>query len=108
MFTSFDLLFFSPGSSFTLKVQVDDALSRQRLSRAAVDVYINYTRSSSALTGEDGGVLLHVPLQTGLPVVLVVHRDGYVSTLLPCKTRRMPSKTFIELLMLNKVNLGQL
>lgn len=69
-------------------------LSRQFLSQAAVEVYINYTRAGAALTGEDGGVLLHVPYQTGLPITVVASKDGYVDTLLPCKTSRMPSKMF--------------
>lgn len=67
-------------------------LSRQYLSQAVVEVYINYTRTNTGLTGEDGGVLLHVPYQTELPVVVVASRDGYICTLLPCKTRRTPSK----------------
>ncbi|XP_022047538.2 protein FAM171B-like [Acanthochromis polyacanthus] len=79
-----------PGSPFDLKVQVNDVLSRQYLSRAVVDVYINYTRTYSALTGEDGAVLLHVPYHSGLPLTVVASKDGYISTLLPCKTNRTP------------------
>lgn len=67
-------------------------LSRQYLSQAVVDVYINYTRINTGLTGEDGVVLLHIPYQPRLPVVVVASKDGYMCTLLPCKTRTTPSK----------------
>ncbi|KAM9804727.1 protein FAM171B-like [Neosynchiropus ocellatus] len=77
-------------SAFNLKVQVTDKLSRQSLSQAAVEVYVNYTRTLATLTGDDGGVLLHVPHQPGVPVTVVASRDGYVCTLLPCTTSRMP------------------
>ncbi|XP_022596686.1 protein FAM171B-like [Seriola dumerili] len=96
-----------PGSSFNLRVQVRDVLSRQSLSQAVVDVYINYTRVKTAHTGEDGGVLLHVPYQTGLPITVVANKDGYISTLLPCKTSRMPifSSVTMSLLSLNQGNI---
>uniref|UniRef100_A0AAQ6A744 Family with sequence similarity 171 member B n=1 Tax=Amphiprion ocellaris TaxID=80972 RepID=A0AAQ6A744_AMPOC len=84
------MLVFSSGSAFDLKVQVNDVLSRQYLSQAVVDVYINYTRTLSALTAEDGAVLLHVPHHSGLPLTVVASKDGYISTLLPCKTNRTP------------------
>lgn len=83
---------FSSGSDFNLRVQVNDLLSRQHLSQAVVEVYINYTRTNAALTGQDGGVLLQVPYQAGLPVTVVASRDGYICTMLPCTTSRMPSK----------------
>lgn len=67
-------------------------LSHQYLSQAVVDVYINYTKTNTTLTGEDGGVWLHVPYHAGLPVVVVASKDGYICTLLPCTTRGMPSK----------------
>lgn len=81
-----------PDSAFILKVQVNDALSRQQLSRAVVDVYINYTKSHTVLTGEEGHVLLHVPYQAGVPLTLVASKDGYICTLLPFKADRLPSK----------------
>lgn len=87
---------YSPGSAFDLKVQVDDVLTRQQLSQATVEVYVNYTRISTALTGEDGSVLLHVLHQTGMPIAIVASKDGYICTLLPCKTDRTPSKMFIQ------------
>lgn len=77
-------------SVFNLKVQVTDKLSRQYLSQAAVEVYVNYTRTLAALTGDDGAVMLRVPHQPGMPVTVVASRDGYVCTLLPCTTSRMP------------------
>uniref|UniRef100_UPI003AAAA4BA protein FAM171B-like n=1 Tax=Centroberyx gerrardi TaxID=166262 RepID=UPI003AAAA4BA len=100
-------LWFLPGSAFTLKVQVNDMLSRQYLNQAQVEVYVNYTRTNTALTGEDGVVLLHVPYQLGLPIALVASREGYIYTVLPCKTSRMPifSSVTMSLLGLNQGNI---
>lgn len=84
-----------PGSNFNLKVQVNDVLSRQQLSRAFVEIYVNYTRTHTVATGEDGGVLLYVPHQAGASVTIVASRDGYISAQLPYKTNRLPSKIFI-------------
>ena len=84
--------FLSQGSAFNLKVHVSDVLSHQFLGQAVVEVYINYTRANAALTGEDGVVFLHVPYQTGLPITVLASKDGYIGTLLPYKTSRMPSK----------------
>ncbi|XP_074514225.1 protein FAM171B-like isoform X2 [Sebastes fasciatus] len=97
----------SADSAFNLKVQVNDVLSRQYLSQAVVEVYINYTRTNTALTGKDGGVLLHVPYQTGKPIAIVASKDGYICTLLPCKTNRMPifSSVTVSLLGLNQGNI---
>ncbi|XP_076603397.1 protein FAM171B-like [Chaetodon auriga] len=97
----------SSGSVFDLKVQVNDVLSRQQLSQAVVEVYINYTRTSTALTGEDGGVLLRLPYQTGTPITIVANKDGYICTLLPYKTNRMPifSSVTMSLLALNQGNI---
>uniref|UniRef100_A0A3Q3S4G2 Family with sequence similarity 171 member B n=1 Tax=Mastacembelus armatus TaxID=205130 RepID=A0A3Q3S4G2_9TELE len=96
-----------PGSAYNLKVQVNDVLSRQYLSQAVVEVYINYTRTNTALTREDGGVLLHVPYQTGLPVMVVASKNGYICSLLPFKTMRMPvfSSVTMSLLGLNRGNI---
>ncbi|KAG7237044.1 hypothetical protein INR49_032871 [Caranx melampygus] len=96
-----------PGSSFNLKVQVSDVLSRQPLSQAMVDVYINYTKTNSTVTGEEGAVLLDVPYQTGLPITIVVSKDGYINTLLPCTTSRMPifSSVTMTLLSFNQGNI---
>ncbi|XP_051937841.1 protein FAM171B-like [Hippocampus zosterae] len=49
---------FSAGSKFNLRVQVADRLTRQYLSQAEVALYVNYTRTKTLFTGEDGGVLL--------------------------------------------------
>ncbi|XP_075961175.1 protein FAM171B-like [Anarhichas minor] len=94
-------------SAFDLKVQVNSVLSRQYLTQAVVEVYINYTRTNTALTGEDGGVLLHVPYQTGMPITIVASKDGYICTLLPCKTNRMPifSSVTMSLFGLNQGNI---
>lgn len=88
--------FLSPGSTFSLKVQVNDVLSRQYLSQAAVEVYVNYTKTKTALSGEDGGVLLHIPYHTGMLLTVVACHDGYICTLLPCKTDKMPSMSSVQ------------
>ncbi|KAG8000849.1 hypothetical protein GBF38_018113 [Nibea albiflora] len=95
------------GSAFNLKVQVNDVLHRKQLSKAVVEIYINYTRTDTALTGEDGSVSLHVPYQTGTPITIVASKDGYIYTLLPSKTNRMPifSSVTMSLLGLNQGNI---
>ncbi|XP_049584767.1 protein FAM171B isoform X2 [Syngnathus scovelli] len=80
----------SDGWTFTLKVQVTDMLTRQYLARAEVDLHVNYTRIKTVLTGEDGGVLLRVPFQSGSPVTVRACKDGYVCALLSCQTVRRP------------------
>ncbi|XP_034042330.1 protein FAM171B-like [Thalassophryne amazonica] len=82
----------SPGSAFTLKVQVNDMWNRDYLSQALVEVYVNYTWTSEALTGEDGTATVAVPYQTGLPITVVASKEGYIWMPLPYKTSRMPSK----------------
>ncbi|EPQ07698.1 Protein FAM171B [Myotis brandtii] len=57
---------FPPGSVFTLKVQVNDIISRQPLSRAVVEVFVNHTKTNSATTGSQGSVLVRVPFALGL------------------------------------------
>uniref|UniRef100_A0A665VFC3 FAM171 N-terminal domain-containing protein n=1 Tax=Echeneis naucrates TaxID=173247 RepID=A0A665VFC3_ECHNA len=95
------------GYSFNLKVQVSDMLSQQSLSQTVVDVYVNYTRAHTALTGDDGGILLNVPYRSGLPITVMASKDGYVSALLPCVASRMPifSSVTMSLLGLNQGNL---
>uniref|UniRef100_A0A672ID49 Family with sequence similarity 171 member B n=1 Tax=Salarias fasciatus TaxID=181472 RepID=A0A672ID49_SALFA len=88
-------------------VQVNDVLSRQYLSRALVEVFVNYTRTDTALTGQDGGVLLHVPYRSGLPITLVASKDGYMCTLLPCTTDRMPIFSSVTM-SLNGLNQGNI
>ncbi|XP_061547899.1 protein FAM171B-like [Phycodurus eques] len=78
------------GSSFTLKVQVTDMLTRQYLSQAEVNLYVNYTRINTVLTGDDGSVFHQVPFQTGSPVTVVACKDGYICALLPYRTMRTP------------------
>lgn len=82
----------SSGSAFSLKVWVTDALSRRRIGRAAVDVYINCTRTYTVVTGDDGGVLINITDQTVAPVTVVVSKDGYLPKVLPYKAKRLPSK----------------
>ncbi|KAG7502313.1 hypothetical protein JOB18_017532 [Solea senegalensis] len=91
-----------PGSVFNLKVHVDDVLSHQPVSQAVVEVYINYTKFNSVHTGENGTALLHVPDHAGLPVTVVACKDGYVCTLLPCKTSRMPIFSSVTMSLLGR------
>ncbi|XP_057709065.1 protein FAM171B-like [Corythoichthys intestinalis] len=79
-----------PGLNFNLKVQVTDMLTRQHLNKTTVDLYVNYTRTKTVLTGEDGAVLLQVPFENGPPVTVVACRDGYICTVVPYKTIRTP------------------
>uniref|UniRef100_A0A669CLE2 Family with sequence similarity 171 member B n=1 Tax=Oreochromis niloticus TaxID=8128 RepID=A0A669CLE2_ORENI len=94
-------------STFSLKVQVNDVLSRQYLSQAVVELYVNYTKTNTALSGEDGGVLFHVPYHTGMLLTVVACQDGYICTLLLCKTDKMPifSSVTLSLQGLNQGNI---
>ncbi|XP_072254001.1 protein FAM171B-like isoform X2 [Leuresthes tenuis] len=96
-----------PDSTFNLRVHVNDMLNHQRLSQAVVEVFINYTKNSSALSGEDGSAFLHVPYHSGLPVTVVASKVGYMPTMLPCKTNRIPifSSVMMSLLNLNQGNI---
>ncbi|CAL8240665.1 unnamed protein product [Merluccius merluccius] len=97
------------GPPCTLKVQVSDALSRRGLSRARVEVYVDYRRVATALTGADGAALLTVPRQETAPGVVVVaaSKDGYVLTASPWKPHRMPifSSITMSLLAMSKGNI---
>lgn len=85
--------FFSPPvSAFMLKVQVNDIISRQYLSLAVVEVFVNYTKTNSTVTRSSGAVLIKVPYTLGLSLTIVAYKDGYVLTSLPWKTGKMPSK----------------
>ncbi|KAJ8403422.1 hypothetical protein AAFF_G00351940 [Aldrovandia affinis] len=77
-------------SIFTLKVQVKDISTHQYLSQASVEVFVNYTRTNSALTEKDGVVLLKVPYKLGLSLTILASMDGYILTPLPWKTTKMP------------------
>lgn len=81
-----------PGSALLFKVQVNDLLSRRRLSRATVEVFINHSRSQTVLTGEDGEVTFRIPDPTGSWVIVVASKDGYVSAQLPCITDGPPGE----------------
>ncbi|KAG9349454.1 hypothetical protein JZ751_027898 [Albula glossodonta] len=78
-------------SIFMLKVQVKDISTRQYLSQASVQVFVNYTQTNSALTGKDGAVLLKVPYKLGLSLTILASMDGYILTTLPWKTTKMPN-----------------
>lgn len=75
-----------------LKVQVNDIISRQYLSQAVVEVFVNYTKTNSTVTKNNGAVLIKVPYKLGLSLTIIAHKDGYVLTPLPWKTGKMPSK----------------
>ncbi|XP_069052682.1 protein FAM171B [Lepisosteus oculatus] len=77
-------------SNFMLKVQVNDIVSRQYLSQAGVEVFVNHTRTNSAVTEENGVVLLKVPYKLGQTLTIVASMDGYILTPLPWKTTKMP------------------
>ncbi|CAO2596571.1 Protein FAM171B, partial [Lemmus lemmus] len=87
----------APVSVFMLKVQVNDIISRQRLSQAVVEVFVNYTKTNSTVTRSNGAVLIKVPYQLGLSLTIIAYKDGYVLTPLPWKTGRMPIYSSVTL-----------
>lgn len=93
-----------PVSVFMLKVQVNDIISRQYLSQAVVEVFVNYTKTNSTVTRNNGAVLIRVPYKLGLSLTIIAYKDGYVLTPLPWKTGRMPSKQLNNVLLSLNVN----
>ncbi|XP_016853710.1 protein FAM171B isoform X1 [Anolis carolinensis] len=87
----------APGSTFTLKVQVNDIISHQYLRQAVVEIFVNYTKTNSTFTGNNGAVLIRVPYQLGLSLTIVSYKDGYMLTPLPWKTGRMPIYSSVTL-----------
>ncbi|KYO33739.1 protein FAM171B [Alligator mississippiensis] len=85
------------GSAFILKVQVNDFVSHQYLCQATVEVFVNYTKTNSTLTGNNGAVLIKVPYRLGLSLTIVSYKDGYMLTPLPWKTGRMPIYSSVTL-----------
>lgn len=75
---------------FALKVLVRDQVTRQPLSGASVDVYINHTLIGSARTEEMGEVLLWVSYSPGLSLTLLGRMEGYLPSPLPWSTARRP------------------
>ncbi|XP_075385647.1 protein FAM171B [Tenrec ecaudatus] len=86
-----------PVSVFMLKVQVNDIISRQYLSQAVVEVFVNYTKTNSTITKKNGAVLIQVPYELGLSLTIVAYKDGYVLTPLPWETGRMPIYSSVTL-----------
>ncbi|XP_024864909.1 protein FAM171B isoform X2 [Kryptolebias marmoratus] len=82
-------------------------LSHQPLGQALVELFVNYTKKDTAVSGEDGGALLHVPNLSGLQITVVASKTGFISTLLPYKTNRIPifSSLTASLLGLNPGNI---
>ncbi|XP_032148611.1 protein FAM171B isoform X1 [Sapajus apella] len=87
----------APVSVFMLKVQVNDIISRQHLSQAVVEVFVNYTKTNSTVTQNNGAVLIKVPYKLGLSLTIIAYKDGYVLTPLPWKTGRMPIYSSVTL-----------
>uniref|UniRef100_A0A667WU50 Family with sequence similarity 171 member B n=1 Tax=Myripristis murdjan TaxID=586833 RepID=A0A667WU50_9TELE len=85
---------------FALKVLVRDLVTRQPLSGASVDVYVNHTITSSARTGERGEVLLWVPYSPDLSLTLLGNMEGYVPCPLPWSTTKRPIFSAVTLLLL--------
>lgn len=77
------------GSQFTLKVLVRDAVNRQPLPGASVDIYVNHTLSASYHTGAPAGdTLLQVPYSSSL--TLLGRKDGYLPGPLPWSSTKRP------------------
>ncbi|XP_054826795.1 protein FAM171B [Eublepharis macularius] len=87
----------APGSTFTLKVHVNDIISHQYLHQAIVEVFVNYTKTNSTLTGNNGEVLIKVPYQLGQSLTIAAYKDGYMLTPLPWKTGRVPIYSSVTL-----------
>ncbi|XP_069554436.1 protein FAM171B [Brachyistius frenatus] len=85
---------------FALKVLVRDLVTRQPLSGASVDIYVNYTVRSSAQTGEGGEVLFWVAYSPGLSLTLLGNMEGYVPSPLPWSTTKRPIFSAVTLLLL--------
>lgn len=82
----------APESTFTLRVQVKNAVSQQPLSHASVEVFANFTLINSTTTGRNGVIILRVPYTHSRPLMLVARKDGYIQTPLLWKTTKIPSK----------------
>ncbi|XP_078408032.1 protein FAM171B [Cetorhinus maximus] len=90
----------SPGSLFTLKVQINDVVTRHYLDQVIVDVFVNYTKTNSALTEDGGGVVFKVPYKLGLTLTVTARKGGYLLASLPWKTQRVPVFAAVTLSML--------
>ncbi|XP_038606828.1 protein FAM171B [Tachyglossus aculeatus] len=87
----------SPAPVFTLKVQVNDAISHQSLRQATVDVFVNYTKTNSTRTGNNGAVLIDIPYKSWLSLTVASYKDGYILSPFPWKTARMPLYSSVTL-----------
>ncbi|XP_053273009.1 protein FAM171B [Pleuronectes platessa] len=85
---------------FALRVLVRDAVTRQPLPGASVDVYLNHLLSSSVATGPRGEVLLWVAYSPGLSLTLLGTKEGYVPSPLPWSTTKRPIFSAVTLLLL--------
>ncbi|KAJ8003881.1 hypothetical protein DPEC_G00153000 [Dallia pectoralis] len=85
---------------FALRVLVKDQVTRRPLGGAQVEVFVNHTLRSQALTGERGEVLLRVPYSGGLSLIIVGSMDGYVLSPLTWRTAKRPIFSSITLSLL--------
>ena len=88
------IAYFPPEPQFALKVLVRDLVTRQPLTGASVDVYVNHTLRSAARTGKRGEVLLWVSYSPGLSLTLLGNMEGYVPSPLPWSTTKRPSELY--------------
>ncbi|XP_019897751.1 protein FAM171B isoform X2 [Esox lucius] len=90
----------TPELRFALRVLVKDQVTRRPLSGAQVEVFVNHTLWSQALTGERGEVLVRAPYSVGLSFIIVASMDGYVLTPMPWRTTKRPIFSSITLSLL--------
>ncbi|XP_012676506.2 protein FAM171B [Clupea harengus] len=83
-----------------LRVWVKDASSQRFIGGASVEVFVNGTRSVSALTQGNGEVLLKVPYALDQTLSIVASMEGYVHKQLPWKTTKRPVFSSVTLALL--------
>lgn len=67
-----------------------DAVTRQPLPGAAVDVYLNCSLTGSVQTAATGDGLLWVAYSPGLSLTLLGRKEGYVPRPLPWSATKRP------------------
>lgn len=96
-----------PAAVFLLKLRVVDAPSGQPLNAAAVNIYVNFTQTSSAQTGEKGEAWFSIPHRARAVISAVAVKQGYVPALLPITTDKIPvfSSVTVPLFGVNRGNM---
>ncbi|XP_041937164.1 protein FAM171B [Alosa sapidissima] len=89
-----------PAPPLALRVWVKDASSQRFIGGASVEVFVNGTQAVSAVTQDNGEVLLRVPYALGQTLSIVASMDGYVHKQLPWKTTKMPIFSSVTLALL--------